>query len=44
MDGDTKPITKTCSKCGSEKEADKFLKNVLYVSFAKMKGERKNTN
>jgi hypothetical protein len=26
MDGDTKPITKTCSKCGSEKEADKFLK------------------
>ena len=26
MDGDTKPITKTCSKCSSEKETDKFLK------------------
>ena len=27
MDGDTKPTIKTCSKCGDEKEADKFLKN-----------------
>ena len=26
MDGDTKPTIKTCSKCGDEKEADKFLK------------------